>query len=136
MNERNFWLSRLQQAWREAPIVWLCGARRVGKTTLAKSLGEDRILYLNCDLPSIEELVRDPKLFYGSVKASIVVFDEVHQLRDPSRVLKVGADEFPALRILATGSSTLAASQKFRDALTGRKRSVHLTPVPVAIRTR
>ncbi|MFZ4395415.1 MAG: AAA family ATPase [Kiritimatiellia bacterium] len=61
--------------------------------------------------------------------APVVVFDEIHQLRDPSRVLKVGADEFPALRILATGSSTLAAGNKFRDALTGRKRNVHLTPV-------
>lgn len=29
----------------------------------------------------------------------------------------------------ATGSSTLAASKKFRDTLTGRKRLVHLTPV-------
>lgn len=33
------------------------------------------------------------------------------------------------LKILATGSSTLAASKKFRDTLTGRKRLVHLTPV-------
>jgi hypothetical protein len=33
------------------------------------------------------------------------------------------------LKILATGSSTLAASKKFRDTLTGRKRTVHLVPV-------
>jgi len=58
-----------------------------------------------------------------------VVFDEIHQLRDPARVLKIGADGFPHLKILATGSSTLAASRKFRDTLTGRKRLVHLTPV-------
>jgi hypothetical protein len=44
-------------------------------------------------------------------------------------VLKIGADLFPRLRILATGSSTLAASRKFRDTLTGRKRVVHLVPV-------
>jgi hypothetical protein len=44
-------------------------------------------------------------------------------------VLKIGAGGFPHLRILATGSSTLAASAKFRDTLTGRKRVVHLTPV-------
>jgi hypothetical protein len=36
---------------------------------------------------------------------------------------------FPHLRILAAGSSTLAASRKFRDTLAGRKREVHLTPV-------
>jgi predicted AAA+ superfamily ATPase len=59
----------------------------------------------------------------------VVVFDEIHQLRDPARLLKIGADAFPKLKILATGSSTLAASKKFRDTLTGRKRLVHLTPV-------
>jgi hypothetical protein len=57
------------------------------------------------------------------------VFDEVHQLRDPARLLKIGADGFPKLKILATGSSTMAASQKFRDTLAGRKRAVHLLPV-------
>jgi len=31
---------------------------------------------------------------------------------------------FPRLKILATGSSTLAAMQKSRDSLTGRKRVV------------
>jgi predicted AAA+ superfamily ATPase len=58
-----------------------------------------------------------------------VVFDEVHQLPDPSRLLKIGADGFPRLKILATGSSTLAATQKFRDSLTGRKRVVEFVPV-------
>jgi predicted AAA+ superfamily ATPase len=44
-------------------------------------------------------------------------------------VLKIGADAFPKLRILATGSSTLAATRKFRDSLAGRKREVNLQPV-------
>jgi len=74
-------------------------------------------------------MVRDPALFYRNCSKPVVVFDEIHQLRDPSRVLKVGADMFPRIRILATGSSTLAASKKFRDTLTGRKRQVHLVPV-------
>ncbi len=129
MIERPFWLQRIEQAWREAPIVWLAGVRRSGKTTLAQSLGAERILYVNCDLPAAEEMVRDPQVFFRSCDKPVVVFDEIHQLRDPARVLKVGADVFPKLKILATGSSTLAASKKFRDTLTGRKRTVHLTPV-------
>jgi hypothetical protein len=44
-------------------------------------------------------------------------------------MLKIGADTFPQLKIVATGSSTLAATSKFQDTLTGRKRLVHLTPV-------
>ncbi len=129
MIPRPFWQRRIEAAWREAPIAWLCGVRRSGKTTLAESLGPDRILYINCDLPAVEDMVRDPQLFFRGCSRPVVVFDEVHQLRDPARVLKIGADGFPGLKILATGSSTLAASRKFRDTLAGRKRLVHLTPV-------
>ncbi len=109
--------------------MWLAGVRRAGKTTLAGSLDEGRVLYLNCDLPSVEDMVRDPQVFFRGCGKPVVVFDEIHQLRDPARVLKIGADGFPDLKILATGSSTLAAGKKFSDTLTGRKRLVHLTPV-------
>ncbi len=129
MFERPFWINRIEEAWRQAPIAWLCGVRRCGKTTLAESLGPERATYVNCDLPKSEEMVRDPLIFYRSCIKPVVVFDEVHQLSDPSRILKIGADTFPHLKILATGSSTLAASKKFRDTLTGRKRVVHLVPV-------
>jgi hypothetical protein len=129
MIDRPFWRQRIESAWREAPIAWLCGVRRSGKTTLATSLGVDRILYINCDLPAVEDMLRDPSLFFRSCAQPIVVFDEIHQLRDPTRVLKIGADLFPNLKLLATGSSTLAASKKFRDTLAGRKRTVHLVPV-------
>src|SRR3990172_11091703 len=129
MIERPFWRQRIEDAWREAPIAWLCGVRRSGKTTLAESLGAERTFYVNCDLPTVEEMVSDPQVFFRSCVKPVVVFDEIHQLRDPTRLLKIGADVFPKLKILATGSSTLAASKKFRDTLSGRKRLVHLTPV-------
>jgi len=129
MIPRPFWLDRIEESWKEAPIVWLAGVRRSGKTTLALSLGSDRAQYVNCDLPIVEDMVADPGLFYRNCERSIVVFDEIHQLRNPTGLLKIGADLFPHLKILATGSSTLAASRKFKDTLTGRKRLVHLTPV-------
>ncbi|MFH1476615.1 MAG: ATP-binding protein [Verrucomicrobiota bacterium] len=122
-------MERIEASWKQAPIVWLSGVRRVGKTTIAQSLGQERIFYVNCDLPVTEDIVRDPELFFGNCRRPIIVFDEIHQLRDPARVLKIGADLFPHIKILATGSSTLAASRKFKDTLTGRKRIVHLTPV-------
>jgi uncharacterized protein len=127
MKKRPVWTERLAAAWKQAPIVWLTGPRRAGKTVLARSLPDAE--FLNCDLPSVAERLRDPESFYRSVKQRLVVFDEVHQLPDPSRLLKIGADGFSKLKILATGSSTLAATQKFRDSLTGRKRVVELVPV-------
>ena len=129
MKPRPFWLKRIEESWREAPIAWLCGVRRSGKTTLAGSIAPEKTLYINCDLPIVEEMLRDPQVFFRGCSKPIVIFDEIHQLRDPARVLKIGADVFPKLKILATGSSTLSASKKFRDTLTGRKRMVHLTPV-------
>jgi predicted AAA+ superfamily ATPase len=127
MIERPVWNERVAAAWRRAPIVWLTGPRRVGKTVLAQSVPDAE--FLNCDLPSVAERLRDPESFYRSTRKPVVIFDEVHQLPDPSRLLKIGADAFPKLRILATGSSTLAATQKFRDSLAGRKRVVELVPV-------
>lgn len=127
MFERPHWLARIRQAFQEAPVVWLSGVRRVGKTVLAGAVGADR--FLNCDLPSSAERLRDPEGFFRALGEGMVVLDEVHQLPDPSRILKIGADAFPDARILATGSSTLAATRKFRDSLTGRKRSVELVPV-------
>src|ERR1017187_6825746 len=104
MIKRPFWTDRLVAAWKQASIVWLTGPRRAGKTVLAQSLPDAE--FLNCDLPSEAERLRDPESFFRSVKKKFVVLDEVHQLPDPSRLLKIGADAFPKLKILATGSST------------------------------
>lgn len=120
-------MQRLERAWQEVPLVWLAGVRRAGKTVLAKEFSDSE--FLNCDLPGEVWRLEDPEAFFKSVRKPLVVLDEVHQLPDPSRILKIATDAFPHLRVLATGSSTLAASRKFRDTLTGRKRVVALTPV-------
>ena len=128
MIERPFWTSRIRQAWEKRPIVWLSGVRRVGKTTLAKMF--PKAIYQNCDLPSVVRALTDPEPFYDRLdKGTIVIFDEIHRLEDPSRLLKIAADTYPHLKVLATGSSTLSATRKFRDALTGRKEMIYLPPV-------
>ncbi len=119
---REFWQGRIQRAWERVSIVWLAGVRRVGKTTLARARPDAGMLYVNCDAPRAAQAVADPEFFLSQVRQPIVVFDEIHQLPDPTRLLKIAADEFPKLKIIATGSSTLAAAKKFRDTLTGRKR--------------
>lgn len=128
MIERPLWLERVRQGWTQRPIVWLSGVRRVGKTTIARMLPD--AVYLNCDLPSTVRALEDPELFLDAQEpGSILVFDEVHRLDDPSRLLKIAADEYSRLKVLATGSSTLEATRKFSDSLAGRKRSIHLSPV-------
>ncbi len=124
---RPFWLSRIESAWRKRSIIWLSGVRRVGKTTLSSQVANAE--YINCDLPSETRRMADPELFLDRFpRGSRIILDEVHRLTDPSRLLKIAADAYPHLRLLATGSSTLAATRKFRDSLAGRKTSIHLPP--------
>jgi predicted AAA+ superfamily ATPase len=128
MVRRPFWIDKINTAWESRSVIWLSGVRRVGKTTLTKML--DNIVYLNCDLPSTMGRLQDPESFFKSAnKDSTLVFDEIHRLDNASQILKIGADGYPDFKILATGSSTLAATKKFRDSLTGRKHAIHLTPV-------
>lgn len=95
---------------------------------LCRSL--DHIEYLDCELPSTRRVVEeDPEIFLREMKGKRIVLDEVHRLKDPSQLLKIAADHFPTVRILATGSSTLGASEKFKDTLAGRKTEVWLTPM-------
>ena len=124
---RPFWLKQLKNAWEKRPLVWLSGVRRSGKTTLCKMIPD--AVYLNCDLPSVARQLENPEFFYRNLReGSTVIFDEIHRINIPSLVLKIGTDEFSHLRILATGSSTLAATTKFRDTLTGRKVQLFLPP--------
>lgn len=128
MVPRPFWLEKILTAWKKRPIVWLSGVRQIGKTTLAHMVEDS--LFLNCDLPSSARKVADPEPFFEGVgKGKRIIFDEIHKLTDPSQVLKIAADAYPGLRILATGSSTLSATRKFRDTLTGRKTTLYLPPV-------
>jgi hypothetical protein len=73
--------------------------------------------------------MEDPQSFFEDLKGRTVVLDEVHRLANPSEILKIAADHFPETKIVATGSSTLGTSAKFKDTLSGRKCELWLTPM-------
>lgn len=106
------------------------GVRRAGKTTLARSLPGAQ--YFDCELPRTRALLEDPESFLAGHAGRTVVLDEVHRLPNPAELLKIAADHYPDVRVLATGSSTLGASARFRDTLAGRKAEVWLTPMIAA----
>lgn len=124
---RTSWLERIERAWKLRPIVWLRGIRRAGKTVLCQSLPD--CLYYDCELPSVRRLLEQPEAFLAERRGRRMVLDEIHRLPNPSEFLKIAADHFPRTRVLATGSSTLGSSAKFRDTLAGRKVEVWLTPM-------
>ena len=129
MVRRDYWIERVEALWGLRSIVWLTGVRRVGKTCLATSL--DDVEYFDCDELAVRRSLRDPTPFLAALRGKRVVLDEVHRLDDPSGVLKNAADHYPDVKIVATGSSRIGASRKFRDSLTGRTYELHLRPLVI-----
>ena len=124
---RRYWMSLIKSAWEKRSILWLSGVRRVGKTFLCKSLPGTQ--YFDCELPRTRRLMESPEDFLEAWKGKMLVLDEIHRLPNPSELLKIAADHYPDTKIIATGSSTLGASSKFRDTLAGRKIEIWLTPM-------
>ena len=116
--------------------VVLYGARRVGKTTLVNKIlathTDKRTRYLNCDLLSVQralgvEEAVTLKTFLGD--QDLVVFDEAQQVANIGRILKILVDEFPAMQVIATGSSSLSLVNQASEPLTGRMVRFELYPL-------
>ncbi len=127
MIKRPFWIRRIEEAWKKRSVIWLAGVRRSGKTFLCKSI--DDIVYFDCEILETRIQMQDPIKFLDSVKGKRVAIDEIHRLDNPSELLKIAADYYSDTKIIATGSSTLDATKKFSDSLTGRKVEIRLTPM-------
>jgi uncharacterized protein len=127
MVRRHFWLKKISEGLQKRSVLWLSGVRRVGNSMLCKSL--PNIEHFDCELPRVRKMMEDPQSFLEDLKGRTVVMDEVHRLANPSEILKIAADHFPETKIVATGSSTLGASAKFKDTLSGRKYEIWLTPM-------
>ncbi len=130
MKNRKCWQKKIAESLGRRSVLWLSGVRRAGKTLLCQSLTDAE--YFDCELPSTRRMTDDPEAFLKGLPDRLIILDEIHRLANPSELLKIAADHYPALRIIATGSSTLGASAKFRDTLAGRKVDLWLTPMIAA----
>lgn len=120
-------------------IILVLGARQVGKTTLAKNIGrkleedERKVLYLNCDLS--EDVTAINTTSYAVLErllvlpnTDVLIIDEAQRIDNPGLTLKIIHDNFPAVRVLATGSSSFDLKNKLSDPLTGRYLDFTLYP--------
>ena len=99
-------------------MVFLSGARQIGKTTLAKRLlGKNDAGYLNWDLAEHRERILKREL----PATSLWVFDEIHKYRSWRGFVKGLYDTRRAKqRILVTGSARLDFYRHGGDSLQGR----------------
>jgi len=118
-------------------IILVLGARQVGKTTLAKDIGkklegeDKRVLYLNCDLTEDMTAVNTTsKVVLERLLSGIdaLLIDEAQRLDNPGLTLKIIYDNFPEVKVLATGSSSFDLRNKLSDPLTGRYLDFTLYP--------
>ena len=114
----------IAQLLEQFPVVGIIGARQVGKTTLARMISADPAVTpaITFDLEDPRDRARlaDPMLALEPLRG-LVVLDEVQQLPDVFRVLRVLADrpDAPA-RFLVLGSAGPELLRQGSESLAGR----------------
>ena len=70
----------IQRATQQFPVVWLTGARQVGKTTLLKHISADTRSFVTLDDPLVLNLAKtDPALFLQRFPPPVLI-DEVQRV--------------------------------------------------------
>lgn len=123
--------ARLREALADSPVVLLHGPRQCGKTTLARSLGEDddrQYLTLD-DAPTFAAAQTDPAGFVLDLEGPVTV-DEVQRVPELFLAIKqaVDRDRRPG-RFLLTGSANALFVPRVADSLAGRMEIVRLHPL-------
>ena len=112
-------------------LVVLTGVRQAGKTTLARQLmaGFKPAQYLNWDVPADRQLIAQHA---WSPKAKLLVFDEIHKMRDWKSFLKGAWDgRTKGQAMLVTGSARMETFRQGGESLAGRYYTWRLHPFSV-----
>jgi predicted AAA+ superfamily ATPase len=122
----------LLEALADTRVVFVAGARQVGKTTLTREIasGEHPMTALNLDEAATRDAAsRDPAGFLAALSAPVLI-DEIQHVPELLLEIKnaVDKDTTPG-RFLLTGSANILTSKRVKDALTGRIETLNLWPL-------
>jgi len=114
-------------------MVFIGGARQVGKTSLAQYVAENYFQshdYLNWDYREDRKKIIESR-FKGD--AEVVLFDEIHKYKDWKNYLKGQFDKHKDdFKILVTGSARLDVFRQTGDSLAGRFFTHRLLPFSIS----
>ena len=126
-------------------MIFLCGPRQVGKTTLSKACADDKnaVLYLNWDslqdrdiiLSGVEALKTRLKQNADKLgkEKPIIIFDEIHKHNNWKNMLKGYFDHMEHdYRFIVTGSARLNVYRRGGDSMMGRYFPYRIHPFSVA----
>lgn len=116
--------------------VVIYGPRQAGKTTLVneliRSIGATALIVNGDQRGNWWELFTSRELSKLKLLVSgydMIVVDEAQRIPEVGLSLKILLDNFPTLKVVATGSSSLDLASKISEPLTGRAYSYHLFPI-------
>ena len=123
---------RIHEALADTRVVFLCGPRQSGKTTLAQQIADDDIPYFTLDDSAVlKSASADPVGFVRRLDRAVI--DEVHRAPDLILAIKMAVDADPRPgRFLLTGSANLLALPHLADSLAGRMGIIRLLPLAQA----
>lgn len=115
--------SKLKNLSEHFPVVMVCGARQVGKTTLLRQIKEEKeqIQYVTLDYPRIRNLAReDPELFLQQYQAPLII-DEIQYATELLPYIKIRADQGQQNGLYyLTGSQMFPMMKNVSESLAGR----------------
>lgn len=115
------------------PAVAIVGARQIGKTTLAKQIGESRqadAVYLDMESPRDIAKLQEAELYFEQHADKLIILDEIQHRQDLFPVLRSVIDRDPrAGRFLILGSASPVLIRNTSESLAGRISYQELHPL-------
>ena len=120
------------EALADTRVVFISGARQVGKSTLGREIvaGLPAAQEFSLDRRETREAaVADPEGFIAELKGPVLI-DEIQRVPDLLLAIKDAVDRDTAPgRFLLTGSANILSARTIKDALTGRMETIPLWPL-------